>query len=190
MTFHALGWDGLKSRVVKTPKNDGTWRKIRVEARNWPACLKIKVLDVRQVDAERMTFKIYLSMQAAVEFEQQNWENGIRLYSGSARARFRLHSVLDCENTMTLDTTGVLPDLVLRMRVTSAVVKYDDLVVEHFAGFGGTAARLVGEMIHESVNQWRPSLEQKLLERANKSIVRAAGTREVRIGFGKLMPRK
>jgi len=190
MTFHALRWNGLKPRVVKTPKNDGTWRKMRVDTRNWPGCLVIKVLDIDQSDPERMTFNIYLSFQGAVEAEQQNWENGIRFYSGSARARFRIHSVLDCENKMTLDTSGPLPELVMRLRVTNAVVKYDDLVLEHVAGFGGTAAKWVGEMIHESINQWKPSLERRILERANTAIVRAADTREVRLGFGKLIGKK
>lgn len=190
-TFHAVRWKGIKPQIVKTPKNDGTWRKVRLDTRNWPGCLKIQIHEVRQPDTEHFTFKIYLTFDVGVEMEQQNWENGIRLYAGSVRARLKIHTSLDCETTLKLDTSAsFLPDLIVRMRVTKAHVWYDNLVVEHIAGIGGTGAKIIGELIHDSVNQWRPSLERRMLERANESIVRAADTREVRIGFGKLMAKK
>src|SRR5262245_32788068 len=78
--FHALRWDGIKPRVVKTLKNDGTWRKIRLDIRN-PHTLVVKIHDARQVDPERLTFKVFLTCQAQVEIEQQNWERGLRLYA-------------------------------------------------------------------------------------------------------------
>lgn len=188
--FHGVRWNGIRPRVIKAPRNDGTWRKVRLDTRNWPASLTTKVFDVRQVDAERMTFKLYLACQAGVEIEQQVWERGLRLYSGSARARFQFMALLECESTMTLDTKDILPDLVLRLRVTKANTMIHDPVVEHVAGFGGTAAKVLGELVHDAMHQLRPSLEARLMERVNRSIVRAADTREVRLSLTKLVKKK
>jgi hypothetical protein len=67
---------------------------------------------------------------------------------------------------------------------------YDNLVFEHVAGFGGTAARLLGDVIVGSVKKLRPSLEQHLLDKANAAIIKAAATKEVRIHLSKLLGKK
>jgi hypothetical protein len=187
MTFHGVRWKGLKPRVVKAPRNDGVWRKVRLDTRNWPHSLKTRVYDFKQETPERMTFKLHLACEGQVEMEQQVWESGLRLYSGSMRARFQFHAWLECESTIRVDTSGFLPDFVVRLRVTKATVLYHEPVVEHIAGFGGTAAKITGELLHDVVHQVKPSLEEKLLERINQSIVRAADTKEIRLGLGKLL---
>jgi hypothetical protein len=174
MTFHGVRWKGLKPRVVKAPRNDGVWRKVRLDTRNWPHSLKTRVYDFKQETPERMTFKLHLACEGQVEMEQQVWESGLRLYSGSMRARFQFHAWLECESTIRVDTSGFLPDFVVRLRVTKATVLYHEPVVEHIAGFGGTAAKITGELLHDVVHQVKPSLEEKLLERINPSIVRSA----------------
>ena len=113
---------------------------------------------------------------------------GIRLWSAGVRARLRVKAHLECENIIRLEEKpkSFLPDIVFRLRVTKAKVGYDDLVVEHIAGIGGTAAKVLGETFHDAMNQWRPSIERKLLERASAAIVKAADTKEVRIGLSGL----
>jgi hypothetical protein len=37
---------------------------------------------------------------------------------------------------------------------------------------------------------WRPSLEHRLIDKANAAIVKAGDTKEVRLGIGKLFERK
>ena len=71
-----------------------------------------------------------------------------------------------------------------------ADVSHEDLVVEHLAGVGGSGAKLMGEALHSGLQQWRPSLERKLLEKANAAVVKAADTKEVRISLGKLFGSK
>jgi hypothetical protein len=187
MSFHGIKWRGLEPRVVKAPRNDGTWRKVKVTAWNLPHFLTLKAYDLQQVDAERQTFKVYLSFRAIVDYEQQNWESGVRLYSGSVKANLRLHALLECENHMRFENgKSLLPDVVMRMRVVKATVKYDDLNVDHIAGLGGSAARVLGDAVHDVVKTIRPSLEESMLARANAAIVKAADTREVRISLGKL----
>ena len=74
----------------------------------------------------------------------------------------------------------------MRMRVKEAKLNYYDLTVEHTAGVGGDLAKTFGDVFHEAVKTLKPSLEQKLLSKANAAIVKAADTKEVRLGLGKL----
>jgi hypothetical protein len=186
-TASGLEWHGLRPRITKAPRNDGIWRNLRVTAQDSQRTLELRLSDLRTVAPDRQTFKVFLAFQAGVEYEQQNWERGLRLYSSSAEARLRLKLVLECENTLRLEETKtLLPDFIFRLRIVKAEVSYDNLVVEHIAGIGGSGARLMGEAVRSSLKQWKPSLERDLLARANAAIVRAADTREVRVGLGGL----
>lgn len=185
---------GLRARrngVREVLKNDGKWRRLRVTTQELPRTLTLRVSDFQAVDAERQTFKVSLAFQAGVEYEHQTWDLGLRLWSGSVRARLQLKVALDCENLIRVETgKGPLPDIVFRLRVTKAAVGYDNLVVEHINGIGGSAARLTGEALRSSLKRWKPALERDLLARANAAIVKAADTREVRIGLGGLGKKK
>ncbi|MSQ95028.1 MAG: hypothetical protein EXR98_10800 [Gemmataceae bacterium] len=186
-----LRWHGLKSYVVKSPRNHGEWHRLSVTSQDLRRTLDLQIYDVKNLSAEKQTFKVYLTFQMGAEYEQQNWANGLRLWSGSVRARVQVKAYLQCEDTLRFDTSkGPLPDFVFRMRVTGAKVDYDKLVVEHITGLGGDAAKLIGQAAHKAMNQWRPSIERNLLAKAGDAIVRAADTREIRVGFGSLLPSK
>src|SRR5581483_7741947 len=144
-TASGLEWHGLRARVTKSPRNDGIWRKVRVTAQDPRQRLEFQLSDLRNLDADRQTFKAFLAFPAGIEYEQQTWERGVRLLSTSAEARVRLRLAMECESTFRLEATDkLLPDLVFRLRVVKAELTYDNLVVEHVAGIGGSGARLVG----------------------------------------------
>src|SRR5262249_32535898 len=115
---------------------------------------------------------------------------GTRLYSGSVRARLRLKLNLRCEVTGRLEANGLLPEAVIRLRVVGSDVGYENFVVEHIPGVGGEGAKVLGNAAHASLAQWRPSLERNLAEKANKAILKAADTKEVRIGLASLLGKK
>lgn len=185
MAANGLRWHGLRAEIVNTPKNDGKWRKIRLTAQDLPKTLVLNLSDLKDAGAGRQTFKAFLAFQAGIEFEQQTWDLGVRLYSGSTRARLQLKATLDCENLLRIEPSkGLIPDVVFRLRVTKADVTYDNLVVEHVAGVGGSAARLIGEAARATLRACKPSLERDLLARVNAAIVKAADTRELRLGLG------
>jgi hypothetical protein len=191
MVAHAIHWRGqgiqVHPEIVKTPRNDGVWRKVRVRANNLRDTLIFDLRDPQYPDKARTTFTVFISFDARVEYEQQNWDKGVRLYSGSVKARMRVKLTLFCESTTRVEKNGTfLPDTVFRLRVTHSDLKYDNLVVEHIAGMGGEAAKLLGDAAHAAVNQWRPSVERNLVQRVNTAIVRAGDTREIRFGLGRL----
>jgi hypothetical protein len=191
LAANGVRWHGLRAEVVKVPKNDGKWKKVRVTTQDLPRTLVVKLSDLQTLDADRQTFKVYLAFQAGIEYEHQHWDLGVRLWSGSIRARVQLKIALECENLIRIEEgKGLFPDVVFRLRVTKADVGYDNLVVEHIAGVGGSAARLTGDVLHRALQRWKPSLEREMLERANAAILKAGDTRELRIGLGGLAKKK
>src|SRR5262249_43815319 len=119
------------------------------------------------------------------------WHSGRRTYSGSIRARLRIKLTLHGEATARLDAgDGILPDAIVRLRVLQAESGYDNFVVEHIAGLGGEAAKLLGDAARGSFKQWRPAMERELLARADAAIVKAGDTKEVRVSLSKLLNKK
>lgn len=179
----------LKPEVIKKPHNDGVWRKIRVEADAPTKLLQLAVSELKTVEQGKITFNVNVTFPVHVHFDQQIWESGIRLFSGSTRARCKVGALLKCEvvSQWEYKKGSLLPDLTFRTRVTEAKLGYDDLVVEHTLGIGGDGARLIGEAVIETVRQARPSLEEELLLKGNKAIVKAGDTKEVRLKLSKLL---
>ena len=192
---HSVKWRGQGLRVhpeiTKAARNDGTWRKIRLTTQNLERTLEFRLSDLKPAGPDQLTFRVFVAFQAGIDFEQQIWESGVRLYSGSTRARVRVKLPMLCEATIKIEQgKSFLPDTVLRLRVIQSDLSYDNLVVEHIAGIGGTGARLLGEALRSTVKEVRPSLERDLLAKANTAILKAGDTREIRIGLSSLLGKK
>ena len=186
-TPHAIHWRGLRPKVIRELRNDGRWRKIKVVTSNLDKTLEFRLSDLKKVDDDTQTFKCFVGFQVRVIFDQQIWESGIRLHSGSTKARLNIRCLMDCENTIrTEPSKSFIPDVVFRLRVTKAQVWYKDLEFDRVAGIGGDAAPILGDALHDSLNRWKPSLENKLLAKANAAIGKAADTKEVRLSLGSL----
>lgn len=179
----------LKPHVMKKMHNQGYWRKIVVTAPDPERTVQLRVDGLKAPDPRRLDFGLRLTMPVRIRFEQQLWKSGVRLYSGETRARCNVTLDLDCESTTRTEKKpgALLPDVVFRLRVTQARLDYRDFVVEHTAGVGGDAAKLLGEAVHETIRQWKPSLERDLLAKANAAIVKAGDTKEIRLGLSRLL---
>src|SRR5260370_4951479 len=174
----------IHPEVMREEKNHGTWRKIRVSAVDLPKTLTFDIRDVRKLDQGRTQFNVAISLDAHMDGTQQNWSNGIKLYYGNLRARFRVKLALVCEMTTRIEPKGwLVPDIVFRFRLTQSMADYDRFVTEHIAGLGGDAAKVLGEALQKIL---RPALEKKLLPKANAASVKAADTKQVRIRLGSL----
>ena len=190
--WNGITWerDGLllKPHKQKKLKNDGIWRRIRVEAVNPDQNLTLAVRNVRQPEKGKVTFDVIVTLQTRITFHQQAWLRGTRLYSGETRARCRPILALRCESTSRVEKTGgFLPDVVFRMRVLDAKLGYDQFQVEHTAGVGGEAAKLLGDAMLDTVKLLVPNAEKDMKEKAQRAIVKAGDTKEVRLGLGKLL---
>ncbi len=181
----------LKARKPHSKRKQGIWRNVRITAVNPGDNLIVDLRDVRAPEAGTLTFGVFLALDVRIDYHRQLWEAGIKLYDGSVRARARLKLTLDCEAVTRLETNGLpLPEAVFRLRVTRANVQLENLVVEHIAGVGGDAAKLIGDSLRSSLHRLHPSLERDLLARAGAAIVKAGDTKEVRIGLTQLLKKR
>jgi hypothetical protein len=184
-------WHALRPEIQRIPKNHGTWQKVRFAAERPADTLILDLRHPQFPEPGRMTFDLFLSLDARVDYTHQEWENGHKLYDGSVRARLRLKLNLSCEATTRLEPNGtLLPDAVFRLRATKADLHYDNLVVEHVAGLGGELAKVIGDAFQGGLKQWSPSLEREMLAREDAAIVKAADTKEVRVNLASLFTRK
>jgi hypothetical protein len=185
-----IEWKGKGLKVhpvsVKVKKNHGTWWKVVIMTPMIKEGLICEVHDLAQPEPGRMTFALYLAFDTLVDYERQKWERGIRLWGGSTRARMRIKLNLNCEVLTRFEKSKhVLPNVVFRLRVLSSDLKYDKLVVTHIPGIGGDMAQILGDAVHACIKQLKPSLERKLLDKANAAIVKAADTKEVHLSLSK-----
>lgn len=186
-----IGWQGqgleTKPKIVKSQKNHGVWKHVLISSPNVVQSLQVSIQNVQQPEPGRTTFDVILLLPADVEYEQQNWERGIKLFSGKVRARLRVSLNLTCELTTRLEPGKlIVPDMILRLRVLHAATAYDQLVVEHLPGFGGQPAKVLGEIIVDNMKKWHPSMERNLLDRLNAAIVKAGDSKDIRIGLAGL----
>jgi hypothetical protein len=178
----------LRGLKRKGHKNQGIWRKLTLTSINPPQTLVLDLRDARQVGPGRMTFTTFVALGVRADYEQQNWRAGIRVYSGSVRARLRIKATLTCEVTSRLEkTNGLLPEVVFRFRVLASDAGYDGFVVEHIGGVGGDLAKVLGKAAHDTLHQWKPSLERNLLSKANAAILKAGDTRDIHLSLEKLL---
>ena len=179
----------LRSEAVKGMRNDGTWRRVSIRAANPEQSLGLGITELAFPEPGRAVFTAMLGVDCDIKFEQQIWHNGLRLYSGETRGRCRTAVLLKCEASSRTESKpgSFIPDLVFRVKVTDAQLFYEKLTIEHTAGLGGDAAKLLGELVLETVKQARPDLERDLLNKANAAIVKAADTKEVRVSLDALL---
>lgn len=188
-------WKGKGLHVhpekVRKDKNHGDWRKLVVTADNLADSLVFDLRDLDSPEPGRLTFTIFLAFDANVTYDHQKWDEGLKLWDSTTKARLRVKATLHCEVTARLEDSGaLLPDAVLRLRVVKADLGYDNLVVEHIAGIGGAGAKLMGETIKGTLREVKPNLERDLLAKADAAIVKAGDTKEVRVRLGDLLRKK
>lgn len=191
MVVRGIKWKGrlrLRPQLQKNPKNHGIWRHLRVLAPNLRNTLILDIRNIRNVGPGRIQFDIFIAFDTRVYLDQQHWRSGIRVMSGSIRARARVKAALRCELTSRMEKKPgeFFPEAVFGFRVLTAGVSYDNFAIEHVYGLGGEMAQLIGDAAKRLLEKFRPSLEQSMIQKANAAIVKAAKTKEVRINFSKL----
>ncbi len=188
-------WRGKGLDVHPEPrmeaKNHGQWWRVKVMAPTLADTLVFDLRDVQTPESGRTLFTAFVSFDAAADYDREKWDEGLRLYATSLRARMRVKLTLHCEATSKVEKkAGPLPDVVFRLRVVKADCAFDNFVVEHVGGIGGETAKLLGDAFRGGAKQWHPSFEKHLLEKANAAIEKSADTKEVRLGLSKLFGNK
>ncbi len=169
--------------------NDGLWRRFTVTARDPADTLGIGITELVRPEADKMLVTINVAMDINFRMEQQLWVRGRQLYSGETRGHCT--GAVQLKAVVTHKTEfkpgALFPDIALKVTTTEAKLFYDKIVIDHTAGLDGDDAKKVGDLVVDLVKSVKPELEKELLEKANAAIVKAAGTKEVKLQLDKLM---
>lgn len=177
----------LKPQVQKKMKNEGQWWKLRVDALSPRETLVLDLRDMHRPEKDKLLFTAFISMDTRAEYVRWHWRAGVRTYAASLRASARVRLTLRCEATTRVELKKSIPDFIFRLRVVESKVDYDNFKTEHVAGIGGELAELMGDAFLACMNQWRPSIERNLLEKANAAIVKGGDTKEIRISLSQIL---
>jgi hypothetical protein len=188
--YHAEpGWGRQVTALIdhKKMRNDGAWRKLRATAINPAQSLIVEVRNIKEPLPSKLTFDLLVALDVQLDFQQQIWERGIRIYSGSTKARCKVWTALAIEVTTRFEGKSLLPDLIVNIHVAKADVRYSKFEVIHTAGIGGDGAKLLGEALQNLLKDLHPSLEKELLQKADAAIVKAGQSKDIKISLGKLL---
>jgi hypothetical protein len=179
----------LPPEAPRVVVNDGLWRRFTVAPREPEKTFGVGIAELVRPEPDKMLVTINVAMEINFRMEQQLWKRGHMLYSGETRGH--------CKTAVQLKATVVhktefkpgslLPEVALKITTTDAKIFYDKIYIDHTAGIDGPDAQALADTVIDLVKSVMPTLERDLLEKGNAAIVKAAGTREVRVEIDKLM---
>jgi hypothetical protein len=188
--------EGLRfwTEPVQEFHNDGLWRRVEVRVPD-PSRVSVAITELTYPEDGKALATVAVACERVdVKVEQQLWLNNRRLYGGETRAHCAAALALKVTvATRTEYKKGALfpiPEVTLQVKATEAQLYYDELIVDHTAGLDGEAAKSVGEALLRLVKAVKPDLESDLLEKANAAVVKAAGTREIKLALDKILAAK
>jgi hypothetical protein len=186
--------EGLRvwSEPVQEMVNDGVWRRYETRIPD-PAKIVLAVTELTFPEEGKVLATVgVIAERVDVKFEQQVWRNSVRLYGGETRAHCKGSLLLTVEVTSKTEFKkgAFLPEVTLKVKATEAHLGYEDVVVDHTAGLDGEAAKALGDVAIRTVKAVKPDLEGDLLTKANAAIVKAAGSRELRVALDSLLKKK
>lgn len=190
-SVNGMKWSG-KPELQYADKNHGTWRKYRVTL-DQPAQdhLKLQLNNVQNIGNNSLRFQIKIDADVEFDIHQQNWQAGIKLFDGTVRGRSSVKLALTCTSKLSIEPgLNVLPVIKYRLQVVDAKASYDHLVFTHVPGLGGSAAKVVGNWTVDAVQQMKPSLEKKFIEKLTTKLKNAADTKEIQVSLSGIERKK
>jgi hypothetical protein len=169
--------------------NDGLWRRITVQPRNPADTLGVGITELVRADANTALLTIDTEMEIDFRVEHQLWKRGHQLYSGETRGHCKAGLRLKAEvMTKTEKVPGsFFPNVTLIIKVTDAKLFHDKIVIDHTAGLDGEDAQKAGEFVLDLVKTLKPDLEKQLLDKANAAIIKAVGSKEIKLQLDKIL---
>lgn len=183
-----LSWDRLRPRPLKSLRNDGHWQRGSIEVIEPKRTLAVGISKLEYPTPGVATFEAMIGADVRLNYEQQVWKAGNRIYGGETRATCRgaLRLVCEVSNRFEAQPGGILPDAIFKVKITEAELFYTNLEVEKTLGREGEQAKRFGEIMLRFLQLVKPSVEKDILNKANAAVVKAAHNKEVRIELDRL----
>ncbi|MBP3955932.1 hypothetical protein J8F10_11615 [Gemmata sp. G18] len=169
--------------------NDGLWRRTTVLARKPDDTLNVAIAELVRHDVNTATLVLDTEMEIDFRVEHQLWKRGLQLYSGETRGHCKAGLKLKVEvvSKTEKDPGSFFPKVTLLIKVTDAKLFHDKIAIDHVAGLDGEDAKSAGNFVLDTVKTIKPDLEKQLLDKANAAIMKAAGSKEIKLELDKIL---
>ncbi len=130
----------------------GSWKKANIWMDDPEKDLALVVADLKPIDSSKYRLSLTSSAPLNVDYEFQQWLNGLMLVGVTGRAKAKVKIDLDCDVALSLNVGKFPPEVTVDPKVTSAKID-----VEKFEVFNPAGAK-------------RPELAQNLNDEAKKFV--------------------
>lgn len=152
----------------------GLWKRGRITMPNAERELALEVTDLKALPDSKYRLSITSAAPLIIDYEFQQWINGLMLLGVEGRAKARVKVDLDCEVALSFDFSSLPPGVKIDPKVTSLNV--DLLALEVLdPNFANNPARIMGinEDLRGFVQTVLRGAEPTLRDEANKAIAAA-----------------
>jgi len=152
----------------------GSWKRARVTMENPERDFVLNVTDLTVLEASKYRVSITSIAPLNIDYEFQQWLNGLMLVGLEGRAKARVKVDIDCEVVLTLNALKLPPEITVAPKITSTKIEVQDLEVFNpaTANRPDRAQNINGEL-RNFVQGLVRDAEPNVQEEANKAIVRA-----------------
>ncbi len=175
--------------VPRQMVNDGLWRRVTIQARKPADTLGVGIPELVRPTLETARLALDVEMEIDFRVEHQLWKRGHELYSGETRGHCKAGLKMKAEVTTHLEAKqgAFLPEITLTIKVTDAKLFHDKIYIDHTAGLDGPDAQKAGDFVLEVAKIVKPDLEKQLLDKANAAVMKAVGSKEIKVQLDKLI---
>ncbi len=111
----------LRLEMEHEPRNDGLWRRIRVDAIQPEDNLQLELRNLHETETGRLGFQIAAALDVKFDIVQQRWLSGVKLLDVSARGRCRPMMAVDCDAAARWERGALIPELAMYWRFLARI---------------------------------------------------------------------
>lgn len=202
----ALGWGqstpippklrlpGLPRTTVKvgdrTELAHGTWKKGKVTIENPQRDFALTVTDLKLDDSGKYRMSVTSSAPLKIDYEVQQWLNGLMLFSVEGRADAKVQLDLDFDIKVSLNTAKFPPEISVDPKVIGTKAQVIDVkVFDPARAKNPDRAQNINNTIRDFAQGMVRDAEPKIQEEANQAIAKAIREGKGTFSAGKLLER-
>jgi hypothetical protein len=152
----------------------GTWKKAKVWPENPERDFMLAVTELKPQGGSKYRLSLTSATPLLVDFEVQQWLNGLMLVGVNGRAKAKVKVDLDCDVALTLNALKFPPEVTVEPKIAKTKIEVQDFEVfnpataarpERAQGLNNDIKSLVQGMVQDA--------EPKIQDEANRAIAQA-----------------
>lgn len=167
---------------------DGVWKRTLVWLDDPAKDIRVRVLDVKQREANTYRVKLASTVDLHAERERQRWKNGVRFYALTVQADARFGAEFDCDVKVAFDVSKFPPDVLVEPKVARARVELLEFDLNRVGSLlVGDPARELGDELKGVLQELIRLFDEDVKEYANAAIIKVLKDGKARVSAAELL---